>query len=99
MLNLEFVIILINILLLFFVYLWLFPRVAGSDITKLSTYDLITSIVSVSIAGSLFWGSGFEFNALFITTNWFWFTLITYFTIEIPLAIWYFKKYDIFKSL
>ena len=99
MLNLELIIILINISLLLFVYLWLFPRVAGSDIKKLSTYDLVTSLVSLSIAGSLFWGSGFEFNLLIDTTNWFWFTLVTYFVIEIPVALWYFKKYDVFKSL
>ena len=99
MLNLELIIILINILLLSFVYLWLFPKVAGADIKKLSTYDFITSLVSLSIAGVLFWDSGFEFNLLVDTTNWFWFTLVTYFIIEIPIALWYFKKYDVFKSL
>ena len=99
MLNLELIIILINISLLLFVYLWLFPRVAGTDIKKLSTYDLVTSLVSLSISGSLFWGSGFEFNLLIDTTNWFWLTLVTYFVIEIPVALWYFKKNDIFKNL
>ena len=99
MLNLELVILSINILLLLFVYLWLFPKVAGSDIKKLSTYDLVTSMVSLTIVGFLFWESGFEFNALLFTTNWFWFTLVTYFIIEIPLALWYFKKYDVFKTL
>ena len=99
MLNYEFIIILINILLLSFVYLWLFQRVAGSDIKKLSTYDLLTSLVSVTIAGFLFWGSNFEFMLFGASMNWFWFTLVTYFVLEIPIALWYFKKHDVFKSL
>ena len=99
MLNFESVVIGINILLLLFVYLWLFPRVAGSDIKKLSTYDLLTSLVSLGISATLFWGSDFEFMLFGVSTNWFWFTLVTYFVIEIPVALWYFKKYDVFKSL
>jgi hypothetical protein len=88
-------IILINVLLLSFVYFWLFQRVAGSDIKKLSTYDLLTSLVSLTISGSLFCGSEFNFTIFGASTNWFWFTLVTYFIIEIPIALWYFKKYDV----
>jgi hypothetical protein len=99
MLKYEFIIILINILLLSFTYLWFFQKVAGNDIKKLSIYDLLTSLISLMISGFLFWESGIEFTLFVVDMNWFWFTFVTYFIVEIPIALWYFKKYDVFKTL
>ncbi len=98
MLNAELVVIMLNISIIFFSYLWLYPKVAGSDIYKVSTYDLVASVVAITISATLFWDSGIIFDAFFMTLNWFWFTLLTYFIIELPFIIWYFKKYDMFNS-
>ena len=99
MLNAELIVILLNLFIVFFSYLWLYPRVAGSDINKISIYDLLASILAISISAMLFWDSGILFNALVDELNWFWFTLLTYFIIEFPFIIWYFKKYDILDSM
>ena len=99
MYNAELIVILLNISIVLFAYLWLYPRVAGADINKVSLYDLLASMTALGVSASLFWGSNILFDAYFDTLNWFWFTLLTYFTIEIPFIIWYFKKYDIFNSM
>ncbi|MFT6737408.1 MAG: hypothetical protein ACJA0G_001547, partial [Kangiellaceae bacterium] len=42
--------------------------------------------------GFNYWGSGYEFDLLIFDVNWFWFTIVTYFLIEIPIMVWYFKN-------
>ena len=95
----ELIVILLNISIVLFVYLWLYPRVAGADINKVSLYDLLASMTALSISALLFWDSGILFNAYFDTLNWFWFTLLTYFVLEVPFIVWYFKKYNLFDSM
>jgi hypothetical protein len=97
--NHELIIIAINFLIIAFSYIWLYPKIAGSDIHKLSKYDFLSSIVSLMIVSTFFYNSGIMFEIFGIETNWFWFTLVAFLTIEIPFALWYFKKYDVWKSL
>jgi hypothetical protein len=47
------------------------------------------------LVGLKYWGTGYEFSLLLFSTNWFWFTFIVYGAIEVPFAIWYFKKHDV----
>lgn len=94
----EFFIILINLSILSFSYFWLFPNIAASDIVKLSKYDFLSSMVAIGISGYFFYGTFIEFNAIFFNLNWFWFTFLTFFTLEIPFAIWYLKKIDLFDN-
>ena len=97
--NPELIIIFINILIILFAYVWLYPRVAGSDLTKIANYDFVASIVSIGISGILFWELNIEFYAIFGTLNWFWFALVTYLTLEIPMVLWYIKKYNVLDSI
>jgi len=97
--NHELIIALVNFVIIAFAYLWLYPKIAGSDIHKLSKYDFLSSLVSLFIVSTLFYNSGIIFEIFGVQTNWFWFTLITFLTIEVPFALWYFKKYDVWKSL
>lgn len=95
----ELIVILINLSILSFSYLWLFPKVAGNDGMKLVKYDAISFLISVSISGILFYGSYIEFDALFFTLDWFWFSVLSFFVFETPYALWYFKKNDLWDSL
>jgi len=96
--NPEFIIILLNLCILSFSYLWFFPRIAGINIQKLAKYDLLSSLVSLSISSYFFYNSFIDFNAIFFTLNWFWFTFLSFFILEIPFALWYFKKNNILDS-
>jgi len=98
MLSPEFIIILINISILSFSYLWFFPRIAGKDGMKLAKYDAISFVIAISISGILFYDSYIEFNTLFFTLDWFWFSVLTFFVFETPYALWYFNKNNVWDS-
>ncbi len=95
----EITILSINFLIISFAYLWMYPKISTTDGKKIINYDFIVSIVALLIAAILFWGSNLEFNMIFFSTNWFWFSIGTFLIIELPFFIWYFKKYDLFKSI
>jgi hypothetical protein len=95
----EFLILSLNFIIVCIGYFWVYPRVAGSDLNKITFNDLIASIMSLLVAGSLFWGTDYEFNLLITSVNWFWFTLVTYLLIEIPFASWYLKRHKIFDNI
>jgi len=88
----EFSILLLNLIIILVVYLSIYPKVAGNSFNKISFYDLFASGFALLVVGLNYWGSGYEFNLLISSTNWFWFTFLTYGAIEIPVMIWYFKK-------
>ena len=76
-------------------YLFIYPNIAGNNFNKISLCDLGCSAFVFVLVGLKYWGSGYEFSLLLFSTNWFWFTLIVYAAIEVPLAIWYFKKHGV----
>ncbi len=65
---------------------------------KIAKNDLAASGIVLIVAGSIFWGSGEQFSLLLFSVNWFWFTLIAYAVIEIPIMLWYFQKHDVWSS-
>jgi hypothetical protein len=83
----------INALILLMLYFVLFPRLVGDNLRKMALHDLLASIVALTVAGSLYMGSGLIFKVLGMSLNWFWFSLLSYFLLEFPLAIWYLKKH------
>jgi hypothetical protein len=91
----ELSIILLNLIIILVAYLSIYPKVAGSSFNKISFYDLFASSFAFLVVGLNYWGSGHEFSLLITNTNWFWFTFVTYGAIEIPIAVWYFKKQKI----
>ena len=76
-------------------YLSIYPKIAGNNFNKLSLCCLCCYAFVFVLVGLKHWGSGYEFSLLLFSTNWFWFTLIVYAAIEVPLAIWYFKKHGV----
>ena len=88
----ELTILLLNGLVLAIAYFIVFPILAGNDLNKVLMNDLMASLVSLSVAGFLFWGTRTEFNLVIAQVNWFWFTISTYALFETPLMVWYLKK-------
>jgi len=95
MLTPEFIILLINAIIVGLGYLLIYPKVAGSDINKILVNDVIATCCALIIAGSVYWGSDITFNAIITTLDWFWFSLISYAAIEIPMMLWYFNKHNV----
>jgi len=91
----ELSIIALNVIIIVLSYLMIYPKVVGGDLNKLLLNDLIASVMAIVVAGSVYWGSNVAFDTLVTTCNWFWFTLLTYTLLEIPVMLWYLKKYKI----
>lgn len=96
--NPELFILLLNGFIIAIAYFYVYPRFCGSDGTKIAVNDLFASGIPLLIAGLLFWDSRVEFSLIITTTNWFWFTFLTYMIMEIPLMQWYFKKHNVWES-
>ena len=97
--NAEFVVIALNIVVIFGAYFVIYPKYCGADGYKIATYDLLLSGMVLLISGILFWGSDKSFSLLLFSVNCFWFTLVTYFLMEIPFGLWYGNKHNVWASL
>jgi hypothetical protein len=87
----ELSIVLLNVVIIVIAYLWVYPKLAGKSFNKVGFYDCFASGLALVIVGSKYWGIDAQFNFLSIQLNWFWFTLLSYSVIEIPIALWYFR--------
>jgi len=96
--NPELIIIGLNLVVIFIAYFVVYPKFCGSDGMKIAYNDLAASGIVLFVTGSIFWGTGEQLSLILFSVNWFWFTLLTYLIIEIPLMLWYFKKHDVWSS-
>jgi hypothetical protein len=87
----ELTILLLNLVIIIITYLSVYPKIAGKNINKVAVYDCVASGLAIIIVASKYWGMGVQFEFLFIELNWFWFTLVSYSVIEVPVALWYFR--------
>lgn len=88
----ELTILSINILLITISYLLVYPKFVKDNIEKLVQFDICISIFSLTIAWILFWNTKIDFSFILFSSNWFLFSLITYFVIETPILFWYSKQ-------
>jgi len=91
----EITVLLLNFTIILLSYIVIYPKTVAGDCNKLMLNDGIASTIALSIVGSVYWGSDVTFNAIIITLNWFWFALLSYAIIEIPLMLHYIKKHNI----
>lgn len=97
-LNNELLIIILNLTILTISYSYIYPKFVVANKNKL----IINSVISISLAliiSGLNFADGEKLNMIIFKTNWFTFTLISYFILEIPFAVKYIKKYNLFKDL
>lgn len=88
----ELSILLLNAVIIGIAYFSVYPKLAGKNLNKVALFDSVASGLALLIVASKYWGNEFVFEFLFMQLNWFWFTLISYGVIEIPVALWYFKS-------
>ena len=88
----EFLVVVLNLVIVLVAYLSVYPKVAGDSLYRIALYDIFASGLALVIVGAKYWGKGQEFSVVFGQVNWFWFTFITYALIEFPVMLWYFKK-------
>jgi hypothetical protein len=91
MMSAESSILLLNAAIIFITYLSVYPKIAGKKINKVAALDCVASGLALMIVANKYWSSGIEFTFLFMQLNWFWYTLLSYSVIEIPIALWYFR--------
>ncbi len=92
MTNVELAIMALNLTIIVVAYFSIYPKVAGYDVKKVVWCDLLASLLALLIVGYKYLGTGQEFDLLLWQVNWFWFTIISYSLIEIPVALWYFRR-------
>ena len=88
----ESCILLLNAAIIFIAYISVYPKIAGKNINKVAALDCAASGLALMIVANKYWSSGIEFTFLFMQLNWFWYTLLSYSVIEIPIALWYCGK-------
>jgi hypothetical protein len=90
----EMILLLVVVTVIALGYGFIYPRYAGNSLTKVAIQDLFASATTLLIAGNLYYASGVQFSWLIVEVNWFWFTLLSYLVIEIPVCIAYAKKHN-----
>ena len=98
MLSPELIVLCLNIVVISIAYFVVYPKFCGANGNKIASNDLIATSIVLLTSGSIFWGSDETFSMLLFSVNWFWFTLLTYAEIEIPIMLWYFNKHDVWAS-
>jgi hypothetical protein len=95
--NPEQFVLLVNASILGCAYFLVYPRFAGADLNRLAMNDLIASGISLAVVGVSYWGSGERFDLLLFEVGWFGFTLLTFLLMELPLFVWYARRYKVFE--
>jgi hypothetical protein len=91
----ELLVVLIVLAALALSYLWIYPKFAGDSASKLAWLDAGVGVVVFGIVALIFWQSDPTFRFIFFDTNWFFFGLLTYTALEIPLFALYMKARNI----
>jgi hypothetical protein len=72
-------------------YLWFYPKFVGEKVKLMMWLDVVVTSIPLGISALLFWQSDPVFRLFFFDLNWFFFTLITLFLIELPIFLLYLK--------
>lgn len=88
-------ILIINGVVLAIAYGGVYPGLAQKTLNRIMAIDMILSVITITVAGALFWGSGVAFTLLFVQVNWAVFSIVTTLVMELPLFLWFARKHDI----
>lgn len=91
----EFIILTINLIFLGFAYLWAYPSLLQKTWRTIMTRSIAVSCAAVLVSAALFAGRAMSFQLVILETNWFVFSTLTLFVMEIPFFMWFSQKYDI----
>ncbi len=91
----ELQILILNLVILGVAYLGIYPSLQDKTLNKIMTIDVVLTGLALLVAGGWFMGSGVGFSLLFFEANWFVFTLVTLFVMELPVFFWFIRKHGI----
>ena len=87
----ELIVIAVVLATLSLAYLWVYPTYAGRNVTLMSYMDIGATFIPAGVAALLFWQSDPVFNFFGLELNWFFYSILAYVVIEIPVFILYVK--------
>jgi len=76
-------------------YTVLYPRLAQKSLNRMMALDLALSAALLIVVGMVYYGSGTGFSLLLFSVPWWAFTLICAAVVEVPLFIWFCKRWNI----
>jgi predicted membrane-bound spermidine synthase len=88
-------ILILNGVILGVAYLGIYPSLREKTLNRVMAIDLVLSIIAITVAGALFWGSAISFTLLFLKVNWAVFTVVTLMLMEAPLFLRFAKQHGI----
>ncbi len=87
----ELLVVLYILLTLAFAYLWFYPKVVGERVKLMAWMDVVVTGIPVAISALLFWESDPTLRLLIFDLNWFFFTVLAMFAIELPIFLLYLR--------
>lgn len=72
-------------------YLWFYPKVVGDNVKLMMWVDVVVTAIPVAISALLFGQSDPVFSLFGLELNWFFYTVIVMFLIEMPIFFLYLK--------
>lgn len=94
----ELVIIFYILFTLTLAYFWLYPKFVGENVKLMAWLDVAITAIPIALSGALFWESDPVLRWIFFDTNWFWFSLLSYVVIEMPIFVWYLRARGLSKK-
>ena len=91
MMSNELLVVLYILLTLAFAYLWFYPKVVGERVKLMAWMDVVVTGIPVAISALLFWESDPTLRLLIFDLNWFFFTVLAMFAIELPIFLLYLR--------
>lgn len=76
-------------------YLGIYPRMEPKTLARLMRIDMALGVVTLAIAGSVYLNTGTRFSLGLFAVPWWLFTIIMAFLIELPLFLWFCRKWGI----
>lgn len=73
----------------------IFPSLREKTLIALARADSLVFVAVLAAVAGLFAGRGIGFSLVLFETNWFVFWLVTYLLMELPLMLWFCKRYKI----
>jgi len=76
-------------------YFGIFPALRPLTLRRMALTDLGVGATALGTVAALFWGSGQGFRLFLFETNWFWFALVSFVVIEVPLFLWFLRRHGL----
>ncbi len=78
-----------------FAYAAVYPRLKVKTMMRLMKLERVISALLILAVGWVYAGSGIGFSVVLFDVPWWAFTLISGFVVEIPLFLWFSRRYGI----